>query len=810
MSISILNKTTGQLQPLAGIPVDLLNAKQDKMQFATMPTASADNLGQIVQFVGTTGTYANGYFYRCVSDGESTPTYSWEPVTQESSGGTFVITLTENSGTYTADKTPAEVAEAYANGLLLLVESNGAYAYLNGASTYSGMTIYAFNSVTSIIDATLVSSGSKVTSIVATAVILTTNNGTTWSNVAVQRGEYKAQDDLTLITASASEEGRIYQHTGATGNGFVHGYFYECVSDGAVSPTYSWEQFNVQPSAPAVFTITLTGSGTQADPYVVDKTPAEVAAAYAAGQVLQICADENIYYLNAYEEASSTVFYSFNHMMIIAGQAMELRIILAASSGSWNINVSQESLQIPQRSSLLAASSTDYGKIVEYVGSTTQDYTKGYFYECVRTGTDPNYVYSWERIDVQPASESDLLTITLTEEDDEYVIDKTVAEVLAAYNAGKKIEVKTNVYFEDEELHLPLFDVYHIDGTTTYSWIFSALNGGPLNSQISQFVITLPTDSDDDDETWGDITANTVVKDTYVWSTMQTAAVGYTDKVVQYVGTTDANYTKGHFYTCVQGGTAPDYTYSWEEIILGRTSLSALDDTNISTPVDGEPLVYDSTSGKWINDVGMVKPTEITWENYQLLSTAEKQAKRYIITDYPGADTNDKADKVSGATNGNFAGLDANGNLTDSGKKASDFATASHNQASNTINAMTGYTKASTAAAIAATDTLNEAIGKLEKTLDGKGTSNLAIGTTAGTACEGNDSRLSDSRTPTAHNQAASTISAGTLAGRVQANATAAATLANAQVRDITISTTDLTAGTSALSTGAVYIVYEA
>lgn len=35
-----------------------------------------------------------------------------------------------------------------------------------------------------------------------------------------------------------------------------------------------------------------------------------------------------------------------------------------------------------------------------------------------------------------------------------------------------------------------------------------------------------------------------------------------------------------------------------------------------------------------------------------------------------------KADKVSGATAGNFAGLDANGNLTDSGAKAADFATA--------------------------------------------------------------------------------------------------------------------------------------
>ena len=34
-----------------------------------------------------------------------------------------------------------------------------------------------------------------------------------------------------------------------------------------------------------------------------------------------------------------------------------------------------------------------------------------------------------------------------------------------------------------------------------------------------------------------------------------------------------------------------------------------------------------------------------------------------------------KADKVASATNGNFAGLDANGNLTDSGSKAADFKT---------------------------------------------------------------------------------------------------------------------------------------
>ena len=38
----------------------------------------------------------------------------------------------------------------------------------------------------------------------------------------------------------------------------------------------------------------------------------------------------------------------------------------------------------------------------------------------------------------------------------------------------------------------------------------------------------------------------------------------------------------------------------------------------------------------------------------------------------------DKADKVKSATAGNFAGLDSSGNLTDSGKKPGDFANASH------------------------------------------------------------------------------------------------------------------------------------
>lgn len=50
---------------------------------------------------------------------------------------------------------------------------------------------------------------------------------------------------------------------------------------------------------------------------------------------------------------------------------------------------------------------------------------------------------------------------------------------------------------------------------------------------------------------------------------------------------------------------------------------------------------------------------------------------------------------------------------------------------------MIGYSKPSSTSAISTSDTLNTAIGKLEKALDGKGTSNLTLGTTSTTAAKG-------------------------------------------------------------------------
>ena len=69
------------------------------IQVSTLPTADATEEGKIYQYVGTTdSTYTNGYFYKCVSDGQSTPTYSWTAVQVQAGGG--LPSQTGNSGKF--------------------------------------------------------------------------------------------------------------------------------------------------------------------------------------------------------------------------------------------------------------------------------------------------------------------------------------------------------------------------------------------------------------------------------------------------------------------------------------------------------------------------------------------------------------------------------------------------------------------------------------------------------------------------------------------------------------------------------------
>ena len=107
-----------------------------------------------------------------------------------------------------------------------------------------------------------------------------------------------------------------------------------------------------------------------------------------------------------------------------------------------------------------------------------------------------------------------------------------------------------------------------------------------------------------------------------------------------------------------------------EGVQIGETSDTAYAGNKGKANADAIAAIKDGTSIDSFGDVEIALADKIS--KSQTVGLVKNDGT--IDTTNYVSDISGKADKVSGATNGNFAGLDANGNLVDSGKKASDFA----------------------------------------------------------------------------------------------------------------------------------------
>ena len=159
-----------------------------------------------------------------------------------------------------------------------------------------------------------------------------------------------------------------------------------------------------------------------------------------------------------------------------------------------------------------------------------------------------------------------------------------------------------------------------------------------------------------------------------------THKIGWTYKVAT-AGTYAGKVCElGDMVICVKNGTVAadaDWTVVQNNIdgaVTGPVSVGA----------DGNLAVYNGTTGKIIKDSSIAAANVALKGEMSVVAGTGTDADKTTITLKSGTsatvltahqDISGKADKVSGATDGNFAGLDANGNLTDSGSKASDFKT---------------------------------------------------------------------------------------------------------------------------------------
>lgn len=249
--------------------------------------------------------------------------------------------------------------------------------------------------------------------------------------------------------------------------------------------------------------------------------------------------------------------------------------------------------------------------------------------------------------------------------------------------------------------------------------------------------------------------------------------------------------------------------------------------------------------GTYANSIKAATPTEITYAQYQQLTPEQIANGNYMVSDWAGSltavahvyhgkvvggsgggDVSGKADKVFGATSGNFAGLDSNGNLTDSGSKASDFIT-SHQDISGKADKVTSATNGNFAGLDANGNLIDS--GKKASDFMADGTVGVSKGgtgatsLTSGAALIGNGTGAVQTRAIT-NNTAKGTAPSGStnlatmnslLYGMQNYNNRASAVnsadtnYTTAMARAIYATTTDLTPGTTALTNGTIALVYE-
>lgn len=175
-------------------------------------------------------------------------------------------------------------------------------------------------------------------------------------------------------------------------------------------------------------------------------------------------------------------------------------------------------------------------------------------------------------------------------------IDATVAQLNAAYSAGKILKLIDN---DDSDR------VYTFIGKIGDPYWFITLYLNPSNAlYVSHITLYLAAPGATNWTVQRQI--NVPIEDVQK-TEMPTAASTYVDKIYQYIGTTDANYTHGLFYTCVNNSG----TYSWVPVdvqtapglnsdsiqdIISSADLSNYAVTNGNTYSTSEQII-----GRWID-----------------------------------------------------------------------------------------------------------------------------------------------------------------------------------------------------------------
>ena len=607
-------------------------------QYDTMPTPSASNEGQILQYIGTTtSSYTNGYFYECINDGG---VYKWvEKSVQDSYTKGQIGSLSD------LPDTSKNVIENIANIKLSVDQLSASKLSISDID----------NALSDVSENPVQNKVIKLT--------LDQLRGSILDKLNEKEDKFRYS---TMPTASVDYLNKIVEYIGTTDSTYTNGYFYQCRFDGI---NYSWVQKNIQPSS----------GGAGGDGVVDGYYNSADHLFYEENTFINpITGDDNTLYVSL----DTNLLYRYNGLIFIR--------VDESSSGEDDVINGYYNI-------------TD-GKFYEDSTYTTEIVGQiGKIYISI----DTNIQYRWDNLSLPnkfvTISSSIAVDSALSDTSENPVQNKVITIPLEALQGSVLTKMQKMLSAQQDN-----FAVFDNNGQVVDSNISkdivpsgaSSSNQLATKNDIKTYTGSNGVDIDGNNNITLNISYLTASRVGYIPSTEKGSNNGvaeldatgkvpsaqlpsYVDDVIE--GYKDgANFYKDSAHTQlitpegdkIYVDLATDTTWRWggstyaqinEGLALGETSTTAYRGDRGKTAYDHSQITSGNPHNVTATDVGLGNVTNTGDSDTPVSGGTTK-----FTTGGAYTELNKKADKVASAINGHLAGLDANGNLTDSGVVAND------------------------------------------------------------------------------------------------------------------------------------------
>lgn len=208
---------------------------------------------------------------------------------------------------------------------------------------------------------------------------------------------------------------------------------------------------------------------------------------------------------------------------------------------------------LPQYDTMPTPSSSNEGQILQYIGTTTSDYTNGYFYECI----NDSGVYKWvEKLVQDSYTKSEIGNLNDLPDNTKNVVQ----------NIG-------NLKLSIDQLSaskLSKTDIDNVLSTTSENPVQNKVITDALNDKENKFRVTL----------------------------IPIASASDVGKIIQYIGSNTSFLTSGYYYQCVEVSTG---VYDWVQ----KNVQPSNGGTGGDGVVDG---YYNSTDQLFYEDIAYTNP----------------------------------------------------------------------------------------------------------------------------------------------------------------------------------------------------------